>query len=128
MPSSVVVFGVGRQTARGLVEEVFQPETRASSPSERESLAEQWERFTQQTQHLSHREMLIQLPDREGVRRLRTCTVPPTDLDSIQLEAVRQKLARQSGTSVAGMRKALNKRERNTQIKEYEIIRRETYE
>ncbi|MHB1356694.1 MAG: type IV secretory system conjugative DNA transfer family protein [Anaerolineae bacterium] len=119
-----VVFGVGRQTARVLVEEVFQPEIKATAPKERESLAEQWERFTQQAQHLGHREMFIQLPDQVGVRRLRTCTISTTNLDAAQQEAVRQKLARQSGKPVAVMRRALSKRERNTQVKEYEIIRR----
>jgi hypothetical protein len=123
-----VVFGVGRQTARVLVEEVFQPEIKATSPKERESLAEQWERFTQQAQHLSQREMLVQLPEREGVRRLRTCTVPTTSLDAVQQEEIRQRLAKQSGVSVEGMRKALSKRERYTQVKEYEIIRREKHE
>jgi type IV secretory pathway TraG/TraD family ATPase VirD4 len=117
-----VIFGVGRQTARTLVEEMYRPETRASSPSQRESLAEQWERFTQQAQGLGHREILVQLPDREGVRRLRTCTVPQRNLDVAQLEALRERFARQSGKSVAAMRKAVVEREKRAQVEEYEII------
>jgi hypothetical protein len=117
-----VIFGVGRQTARTLVEEVYRPETGNSAPSERESLAEQWEHFTQQAQRLGHRQMLVQLPDREGVRRLRTCTVPQTELGPVQLETLRKRLARQSGRSVAAMRKALTGSEMQTQVADYEII------
>jgi hypothetical protein len=50
-----VIFGVGRQTARGVVEELFRPETTPTARTERETLAEEWKRFTQRAQRLGHR-------------------------------------------------------------------------
>ena len=117
-----VIFGVGRNTARTMVEEVFRPDPQGQAQGPGESLAEQWERFTQQAQRLGPREVLVQLPDREGVRRLRTCTVPQGKLDAAQLEAVREQLARQSGRSVAAMRRALARREQDTRVQDYETI------
>jgi len=117
-----VIFGVGRQTARGVVEEMFRPDTAPTARIERGTLAEQWEQFTQRAQRLGHREMLVQLPDREGVRCLRTCTVPPTKLGEAQLEELQKRLARQSGMSVAAMRRSLTAREKHTRTREYETI------
>jgi hypothetical protein len=117
-----VIFGVGRNTARAMVEEVFRPDPQARAQGPKESLAEQWERFTQQAQRLGPREVLVQLPHREGVRRLRTCTVPQTDLNVAQLEVLKKKLAKQSGRSVASMRRALARREQSTGVQDYEII------
>jgi len=79
-------------------------------------------------QRLGHREILVQLPDQEGVRRLRTCTVPPMNLDVAQSEVIRKRLARQSGKSVAAMRRALAGREKRTQVEEYEIIGGDTHD
>ena len=117
-----VIFGVGRNTARTMVEEVFRPDPQGQASSARESLAEQWERFTQQAQRLGPREVLVQLPDREGVRRLRTCTVPQAKLNAAQLERLRRQLARQSGQAVAAMRTALTQREQARRVRDYETI------
>jgi DNA helicase HerA-like ATPase len=127
-----VIFGVGRQTAQSLVAEVFWPElggaegrtARQGGPT----LAEQWEQFSQQAQKLGRREILVQLPEREGVRRLRTCTVPQTQCDAAQLERLRKQLARQSGRSVAAMRRALARREQATGVRDYEIIKGEQHD
>jgi hypothetical protein len=121
-----VIFGVGRQTAQSLVGEVFRPAGGTAGAGvawpRGPTLAEQWEGFIQQAQRLGRREMLVQLPEQEGVRRLRTCTVPPTKLDAAQREALQKRLARQSGQAVAAMRRALATRERRTQVEEYETI------
>jgi hypothetical protein len=121
-----VIFGVGRQTAQSLVAEVFRPVVGgAESRTGRQggpTLAEQWEQFSQQAQKLGRREILVQLPEREGVRRLRTCTVPAANVSPSALDALKRRLAKQSGQSVVVMRRALAARERHTQVEEYEII------
>jgi DNA helicase HerA-like ATPase len=110
-----VIFGVGRQTAQSLVGEVFRPEVGAAEDGTGRqrgpTLAEQWEGFVQQAQRLGRREMLVQLPEGEGVRRLRTCTVPQTKVSPGALDALKQRLAKQSGQSVLAMRRALARRE-----------------
>lgn len=121
-----VIFGVGRQTAQSLVAEVFRPDVgSADGRTVRQggpTLAEQWEQFSQQAQKLGRREILVQLPEREGVRHLRTCTVPATNVSPGALDALKQQLARQAGRSVAAMRKALAQHEQPAEVGDYEII------
>jgi hypothetical protein len=127
-----VIFGVGRQTAQSLVAEVFRPEVGgAESRTGRQggpTLAEQWEQFSQQAQKLERREILVQLPEREGVRCLRTCTVPTTNISPGALDALKRRLAKQSGQSVAAMRRALAKREMRAEVGDYEIIEGGTHD
>jgi len=117
-----VLFGVGRATARALVEEVFRPSVGQQAERERPPLAEQWESFCQLAQGLGPRQMLAQLPGGQGVRRLRTCTVPESPLSVAEREALLAGLARRSGKSVPAMRRALAARERRTQVNDYERI------
>jgi len=117
-----VIFGVGRNTARMMAEEVFRPEPTAKVKGAKESLAEQWERFTQQAQRLGPREVLVQIPDYEGVRRLRTCNVPQVRLNARQMETLREKLARQSGRRVSAMRRLLWRRQQALGVQDYESI------
>ena len=125
-----VIFGVGRQTAESLVGEVFRPEvSSAGARAEGKgvpALAEQWEGFIQQAQKLGRREILVQLPEREGVRRLRTYSVPAMQVGRDAMDALRGQLARQTGQSVASMRGVLAQRERRAQIGDYEMITGET--
>lgn len=106
-----VIFGTGRQTARALVEELFltNPEEikhEVEDEAQRErthpsftSLAEQWERFTQRTQRLARRQILVQLPEREGIIGLRTATVPDPNISKQELDDLKTALAKQSGKS-----------------------------
>jgi len=117
-----VIFGTGRQTARSLVEELFVPdleevkhEVKDEAQRERThptflSLAEQWERFTQRAQKLGRREILVQLPEREGLRGLRTATVPDSGVSAHELEELKTELARQSGRPCGVMELAISQR------------------
>jgi hypothetical protein len=105
------IFGVGRQTAQVLAGELFRPELEdAATAEKRPALAEQWERFTQEAQKLKRQEILLQLPEQEGLRRLRTCRIPEGKASAKELEALKKALARQGGKSVAAMRRALRER------------------
>jgi hypothetical protein len=116
-----VLFGVGRGTARSLAEELFRPEL--NLPADRKlSFAEQWERFYQQAQKLGQREILVQLPNRDGTRRLRTCHMPEACVTLGELTILKRALARRSGKSVKEMRESLAKPEPRIQIQDYENI------
>ena len=119
-----VIFGTGRETARALVEELFVPRLDAvkhevSDTAQRErthptfvSLGEQWERFTQLAQRLPRRQTLVQLPERESIRRLRTLDVPESKLSAAGLRRLKRELARQSGMSRRDMERALGRRQK----------------
>lgn len=118
-----VIFGTGRQTAQALVEELFVPRVEevkheVDDEEQRERthptffpLGEQWERFTQMAQRLGRRQTLVQLPEREGVRRLRTMTIPERHLSGEELGTLKRELARQSGKARADMEQGLQERE-----------------
>jgi len=117
-----VIFGAGRQTARALVEELFvadldevKHEVQDEAQRERThptffSLAEQWERFAQRAQGLARRQILVQLPEREGLRGLRTATVPAPGVSAQELEGLKRDLARQSGKPWKAMGEAISQR------------------
>jgi hypothetical protein len=117
-----VIFGVGRATARALIEDVFRPEVGTPRQQGTPSLSEQWESFCQKAQRLGHREMLVQLPDSDGVHRLRTCTMTPSVLNDAQREALCVELARHSGKAVSAMRRALAGRQTRSSVTYYERI------
>ncbi|MHB1357912.1 MAG: TraM recognition domain-containing protein, partial [Anaerolineae bacterium] len=131
-----VIFGVGRQTAQSLVGEVFRPEVGgAESRTVRQggpTLAEQWEQFSQQAQKLGRREILVQFPECEGLRRLKTCTVPAANVSPGALDKLKKQLAKQSGQSVLAMRGMLARRERAHSVQHkvgyYEKITGGTYD
>jgi hypothetical protein len=125
-----VIFGVGRGTAQALAGELFRPELTAGEEKS-PALAEQWERFIQEAQRLNQREVLVQLPEQEGLRRLRTCRVPEAGLGLKELDSLKKILAKQSGKSVAGIKRSLNGRsrvrgEKGDGIADYEVVTEET--
>ena len=82
------------------------------------SLAEQWERYIQQAQRLPRRHILVQLPERRGVRRLRTIDIPDAALSSEELKRLKRDLARQSGASCQAMEQAIARRQADRQVSE----------
>ena len=133
-----VVFGTGRQTAQALVAELFVPlleevkhEVEDESQRERThpafyALSEQWERFTQLAQRLRRRETLVQLPEREGIRRLRTVTIPDRGTTRGALVALKLDLARRSGISRSIMARTVSERESQEnegELEHYEPLR-----
>jgi hypothetical protein len=64
----------------------------------------------------------VQLPDKEGVRRLRTCRMPEASVKLGELTILKRALARRSGKKVSEMRQALEKPEPRMQIQDYENI------
>ncbi len=117
------VFGIGRETADALVEELFLPDLaevkhQVEDDRQRErvhptffSLGEQWEKCTQLAQRLSRRHCLVQLPERERVCLVRTPTVPERSLSDAELEALQAALARRSGRLKAALERAIDARE-----------------
>lgn len=118
-----VIFGAGRQTAQALVQELFMPELHevkheVEDEAQRNrthpaffSLSEQWERFTQRAQRLPRRQILVQLPERDGVRRLRTVAISRETVSGEVLKALEKELARQSGKSRTRMERGISRRE-----------------
>lgn len=108
-----VVFGTGRQTAESIVRELFMPNTLKikhevadAEAQERthpvfDSLLEQFETFTQTIQRLRRRRVLVKLPDRESVYKLRVPKVPSSYLGSQYLELMKKTLVRMIGKPVA---------------------------
>ena len=117
------VFGSGRETAGALARDLFLPNLAevkhlVDDEDQRErvhpaffSLGEQWERYTQMAQRLPRRYCLLQLPEREGVRRVRTPTVPGRTLSEEALETLRASLARQSGRPRLALEREIAARE-----------------
>jgi hypothetical protein len=117
------VFGIGRETAQALVEELFIPDLsqvkhEVENENSRErthptffSLGEQWERYTQLAQRLPRRQALIQLPEQERVRRIRTLTVAERGISEAALEVLRGELACASGRPRADLEAALARRQ-----------------
>ena len=95
-------------------------------------MAEQWEQFSQQAQKLGRREILVQFPECEGLRRLKTCTVPAANVSLGALDKLKKQLAKQSGQSVLAMRGMLARRERAHSVQHkvgyYEKITGGTYD
>jgi len=76
------------------------------------TLAEQWERFTQRAQRLARRQILVRLPEEEGVRTLRTMTGPRSQVSGKELMTLKRALARGSGCPREEMVRAIAERER----------------
>lgn len=117
------VFGIGRETADALVEELFLPDLaevkhQVDDDRQRErvhptffSLGEQWEKYTQRAQRLPRRHCLIQVPEREQVRVVRTPTVPERTLPDKKLESLARALAQQSGRLKSELEQGISRRE-----------------
>lgn len=117
-----VVFGTGRQTAESIVKELFMPnpqaikhEVKDSDAQERshpvfDPLLEQFEIFTQTIQRLRRRKVLVKLPDREHVYKLRVPKVPPSYLGAQYLEQAKKALVKMVGKPVAIIEQEIAKR------------------
>lgn len=104
-----IIFGTGRQTATAVAKELFVANPQAikhevadETAKERthpvyDPILEQLEVFTQTVQRLRRRHVLVKLPEEERVIELTTPTVPPSRLSNIQLEQIKQRLAKQVG-------------------------------
>jgi hypothetical protein len=117
-----VVFGTGRQTAESIVRELFMPSptaikhvVRNQEAQERthpvfDSLLEQFETFTQTIQRLRRRRVLVKLPDKERVYKLRVPKVPSSYLDAQYLEQVKKTLVKMIGKPIASIEQEIAKR------------------
>jgi len=117
-----VVFGTGRQTAESIVKELFMPnpqsikhEVRDEAAQERshpvfDPLLEQFETFTQTIQRLRRRRVLVKLPDRERIYRLRVPKVPSSYLGTRYLEQVKKTLVMLIGKPIASIEQEIAKR------------------
>jgi hypothetical protein len=104
-----IIFGTGRQTAESIVKDLFMPnlqaikhEVKDSTAQERthpifDPMLEQFERFTQMIQRLRRRKVLVRMPDRWQVHRLRVPLVPGSRLKALQLEAIKRDLTKAVG-------------------------------
>ena len=120
-----VVFGTGRQTAKAIVEQLFTPDVREVKHQVEDEkqqgrthpiffpLFEQWEKFIQTAQFLPRRAILVQLPEKQGVARLRTVTVRDPGCSREALEELKLALVKRVGKAcglmerdIAGRRRA----------------------
>jgi hypothetical protein len=104
-----VVFGTGRQTAQAIVGELYNPDLQAVKHEIEDEqqqvrshplyspLTEQFESFTQRIQRLKRREIIVQMPERDGVVSLKTLTVPKAQLQPEALKRIKLVLAKLSG-------------------------------
>lgn len=118
-----VIFGTGRRTAQALAGELFAPDTQKVKhevEDERQQerthplfapLSEQFEGFIQAMQRLRRRDVFVQLPESEGVVRLRTLTVPEGRIAPGALEAIKSALVRKDGREVAALREEMEQRQ-----------------
>ncbi len=117
-----VIFGTGRQTAESIVKELFMPNTLKikhqvadAEAQERthpvfDSLLEQFEIFTQTIQRLRRRRVLVKLPDRERVYRLRVPNVPHARLGAEKMEDIKKTLTKAVGKPVTTIEQEIVKR------------------
>lgn len=117
-----IVFGTGRQTAESIVKELFIPNLRAIKHEVRDAEAqerthpvfdpmlEQFERFTQMIQRLRRRKVLVKLPERERVYRLRVAKVPQARLSGGRLEEIKKALAKMVGKPCAAVQREITQR------------------
>jgi hypothetical protein len=117
-----IIFGTGRQTAESIVKELFMPDLRAVKHEVRDAEAqqrthpvfdpmlEQFERFTQMIQRLRSRRVLVKLPDREQVHRLKVAKVPQARLSAGRLEEIKKVLAKMIGKPCAAIQQEIVKR------------------
>jgi hypothetical protein len=104
-----IIFGTGRQTAQSIVADLFMPDPKAVKHEVKDSQAQerthplfnplndQFEIFTQAIQRLKRRRVLIKVPDKERVYKLRVPKVPPTRVKGEQLGQIKQALAKRVG-------------------------------
>jgi hypothetical protein len=104
-----IIFGTGRQTAEAIVKDLFLPDPKAikhevtdTEAQDRthpifDPLQEQFEGFTQQIQKQQRQQVLVKLPESEGVIGARTPVVPPPRISPQQLEAWKRYLVQQRG-------------------------------
>jgi hypothetical protein len=117
-----IIFGTGRQTAESIVKELFMPNLKAVKHEVKDPAAvdrthpvfdpmlEQFERATQMIQRLRRRKVLVKLPDRERVYRLRVPNVPPSRLGTRQLEGIKKALAKAAGKPCATVEQEIVRR------------------
>lgn len=126
-----IVFGTGRQTAESIVKELFMPNPKAikhtvhdAEAQERshpvfDPLLEQIEIFTQTIQRLRRRKVLVKLPDRERVYRLRVPNVPPSRLGAQHLEKIKSALAKAVGKPCTAIEEEIVKRAKRNGVPLY---------
>lgn len=117
-----VVFGTGRQTAESIVKELFMPnpqsikhEVADTEAHDRthpvyDPLTEQYEIFTQAIQRLRRRRVLVKLPDRERVYKLRVPNVPSSYLGTEYLEQMKKSLVKMIGKPITAIEQEITKR------------------
>lgn len=117
-----IIFGTGRQTAQSIVADLFMPDPKAVKHEVKDSeaqgrthplfnpLNDQFEIFTQMIQRLKRRRVLIKIPDKERVYKVRVPKVPSSRIEATQLERIKGALAKAIGTPYATLEEQIAKR------------------
>jgi hypothetical protein len=104
-----VIFSSGRATAEAIVKDLYMPDPKAVKHEVKDSQAQdrthplfnplndQFEIFTQAIQRLKRRRVLIKVPDKERVYKLRVPKVPTPRIKGEQLGQIKQALAQRIG-------------------------------
>lgn len=134
-----IVFGTGRQTAESIVKELFMPDLRAVKHEVRDAQAqerthpvfdpmlEQFERFTQMIQRLRRRRVLVKLPERERVYRLRVAKVPQVRLSADRLEEIKKALAKMVGRPYVAIQQEITERAQENGVPFYGSKQKPSY-
>ena len=116
------VFATGRQTAEALAQTLYLPnpeavkhlveerEQQTRSHPLFESLYNQLEMAVQEIMRLRQRQVLVKLPDREALVKLRTPTVPKVRVTREQLGEIKRLLVRQAGRPRQELEQAMAER------------------
>ena len=96
------IFGSGRQTAQArassqIKHEVADPEQQGRTHPLFENVLNQLEMAVQGIMRLRRRRILVKLPERDTLLRLRTPTLPRSRIDRIRLQAIQRGLVGISG-------------------------------
>jgi hypothetical protein len=117
-----IIFGTGRQTAEAIVKDLFLPDPKAikhevvdTEAQERthpvfDPLQEQFEGFTQRIQKQQCQQVLVKLPESEGVIGARTPVVPPSRISPQRLEEWKRYLVQQRGLPRVQIEAEINER------------------
>jgi hypothetical protein len=118
-----VVFGSGTKTGRVIAEELFSPDpekvkhqvqdpaAQARSHPVYENLLEQKEMFVQAIRRQSQREIFVLPPDSDRVVALKTLTVPRSEVELDELEALKLRLLQQVGQPVDQLARQIRQRQ-----------------
>ena len=128
-----IIFGTGRQTAQSIVADLFMPDPKAVKHEVKDAQAQerthplfnplndQFEIFTQTIQRLKRRRILVKLPDKERVYKVRVPSVPAPRISGAQLERIKQALSKELGKPSVALEQEIVIRAKRYMVPYYQV-------